>query len=174
MRNMSIIHIEDEYEEFLSLVMAVATAMEDYLIETRGTLLQTKTRLKYKSEDEQKSWIVYEITVEQLHDLKVRYIYLKGPTIPIEVEQYFFQDRVFIVDVLRPVPKQTQLGITVHDSLASVRKYTDSMDNVVLFTAHQGTGLDTPDPHFPRKISKASESDLETFLGERLVRCLDG
>jgi hypothetical protein len=164
-RDLTIIHIEDEFREFLSLVTTIKTMIED-LWETEGNQ-QTFAEVKViaSSGDPVMNWIVYEIIADARPTQKFRYIFVKDTKMPAEITQFLVGERVFVLDILRPIAGQSSLGVSVEESMASINEHLVSTDNVVLFTAYQGTGLDHLGKSVPKKISKEDEDGLEQFLG---------
>lgn len=169
MKNLSIVHIEDEYREFLSLSTTVKTMIEDYWRLSRNAdVIAIRTKIA-ESKSIPQEWVVFELKVEDEPDHIFRYIYVREARVPDEVLQYFLEECAFILDVLRPVEGSTTLGISVEDSLQSIEPYITDRDKVVLFTAHQGNGLEGSRENVPRKISKESQTELEDFLSDLVV-----
>lgn len=172
MKNISIVHIEDEFEEFDSLVGSVAVWIEDYHEEVSGDLLAAKILQLKKCPDVPASWIVYEITVPGANNQKIRYIFIRDKVIPKAVAEYFFKESLFIVDVLRVENGNTELTNTVAESLVSVYEYAPDKSKVALFTAHQGNGIESAEADLPRKIAKESDTELIEFIGAAILQCL--
>ena len=168
--SLSIIHIEDEYREFLSLSTTVKTMIEDYWRLSRKKDVIAERKKLAESDDVPQSWIIYEIIVSEEPEQRFRYIYVKDAELPKEVLKFFVGRRAFILDVLRPVEGGTTLGISVDKSLESIRAHLKENGSVVLFTAHQGSGLDSFCASVPRKISKESSFELEEYLAELVER----
>jgi len=182
MYNLTIVHIEDEFEEFESLVSSVAFWLEGYWEEKLGLAdkpIMAKTERIANCDKQQASWVVYEITTDSGEEHTVRYIFNRDSRISKKVEAFFFDEKVFVLDVLRPVKGKTKLGVSVFDSLKSINKYLKRVEdavlftNAVMFTAHQGSDLDGNEGGVPRKISKANEFQLENFFADALMRSLD-
>lgn len=179
-RVLTIVHIEDEYREFLDIVLFVKTALEDFREERSGEIVAISNRVLAKSDDVPQAWIVYELSEAPLEeqapvsDDRIRYIFVRDKIIPKEALAYLSDDAVFILDVLRPVVGKTSLGVSVHDSVIAISPFIKNDEQVVLFTAHQGHGLDDSVSNRFRKISKENRSELEDFLSSAIHRSLDG
>lgn len=169
MKNLSIVHIEDEYREFLSLSTTVKTMMEDYWRLSRNKDVIARRVKLADSNTSPQTWVVFEMIVDEQPEHIIRYIYVRDAELPKEVLSYFLDERGFILDVLRPVEGRTTLGISVEESLKSIEAHISDRHKVVLFTAHQGNGLDGSREHVPRKISKESQSEIEDFLSDLVV-----
>lgn len=173
MKNLSILHIEDEYREFLSLSTTVKTMIEDYWRLSKGLeVIATRKKLAESDTTPQK-WVVFEMTVEEEPTHIIRYIYVRDAKVPNEVIEFLLDERAFILDVLRPMEGSTTLGISVEESLESINPFVTDHSNVVLFTAHQGNGLEVSRQSVPRKISKESHSELEDFLSELVLKSFE-
>lgn len=182
MYNLTIVHIEDEFEEFESLVSSVAFWLEGYWEEKLGLTdqpIMATTKRIANCDRPQSSWVVYEITTDSGKDHTVRYIFNRDSKISKKIEGFFFDDKVFVLDVLRPVSGKTKLGVSVFESLKSINRYLKRAEdavlftNAVMFTAHQGSDLDGIEGGIPKKISKANESQLEDFFADALMRSLE-
>jgi len=171
--SLSILHIEDEYREFLSLVGTVKIMIEDYWKNEKNIDTIAKTVKIADCGQNPQQWVVYEIVADVKTSQKFRYIFVRSKELPEAVSDFFLDRRIFILDVLRPVEGSTQLGISVNESLASIDRHVRDPESVVLFTAHQGNGLDQIGVRMPLKISKESDSELEDFISEILVDCLN-
>lgn len=178
MKNLSIIHIEDEFEEFESFVAHAAFWLEEYWEDQGNDCVTAKTRRLDTCKEPVANWVVYQISTAIEPSHLVNYIFIRDKEIPEEVIKHFFDDKAFILDVLRPKPGQTKLSASVVESLDSIDKYLMKVDgetdfgNVVMFTAHQGSDLDGLARALPRKISKASAFELEEFLATILFKAV--
>ena len=178
MKNLSIIHIEDEFEEFESFVAHVAFWLEEYWEDQGNDCVTAKTTRLNSCKETIASWVVYQISTDLNPEHLVNYIFIRKKEVPEDVIQYFYDEKAFILDVLRPKPGQTKLTTSVVESLASIDPHLAKVDgepdftNVVMFTAHQGSDLDGLPEALPRKISKASEFELEEFLAITLLKAV--
>lgn len=173
MKNLSIVHIEDEYREFLSLSTTVKTMIEDYWrLSKNADVIAVRTKIA-ESKTVPQEWVVFEMKVDKEPDHTFRYIYVREARIPDEVLEYLLDECAFILDVLRPVEGRTTLGISVEESLQSIEPHITDRNKVVLFTAHQGNGLEGSRENVPRKISKESQTELEDFLSDLIVESFE-
>ncbi|WP_271947817.1 hypothetical protein [Ruegeria faecimaris] len=169
MKNLSIVHIEDEYREFLSLSTTVKTMIEDYWRLSKDLdVIAIRTKIA-ESKAVPQEWVVFEMKVDEEPEHTFRYIFVRDAKIPEEVLEFLLEERAFILDVLRPMEGRTTLGISVEDSLQSIEPHITNGNNVILFTAHQGNGLEGNRQNVPRKISKESQAELEDFLSALIV-----
>lgn len=174
MKSLSIVHIEDEYREFLSLSTTVKTMIEDYWLLARKKEVIARRRQIAQSSDSPQNWVVYEMTVENAPDHVFRYIFVRDAKLPKEVEAFLLEERAFILDALRPMENSTVLGLSVKDSLKSIEPFITDPTKVVMYTAHQGTGLDSNENDLPRKINKENDHEIEEFLSLVILGSFDG
>lgn len=172
MYDLTIVHIEDEYEDFRSLVSFAAGWLEDYWTENLDQLAMAQTRVVDRCGDERVSWVVNEITVDVQKAHSVKYVFVQTEEVPGDLDDHIYDRRVFIVDVLRAVPGKTTLESTAKKSIASIKRFSPAPEEVVLFTAHQGTGLEHAGSDMPRKISKESQNEIEDFIADALKKCV--
>ncbi|AUW47276.1 hypothetical protein [Rhizobium leguminosarum] len=176
-RILTIVHIEDEYREFLDIVLFVKTVLEDLWEDKSGEIISVTNKILAESKSVPQSWVVYELSqtpVERqtLSGDTIRYMFVRDKSVPPEALAFLSSDGIFILDVLRPVEGKTSLGISVTDSLEAISPYITSDDRVVLFTAHQGNGLDDSVGSRFRKISKENRGELEEFLSLAVHRSM--
>jgi len=180
MPNLSVIHIEDEYEEFESVVQFVAYWLEGFCEDRSGfEYLMAKVTLSHSCKKTPPSWIVYDIiiinpeTQDAVNDYLIRYIFIRERAIPKAVVDFFVGERVFILDVLRPEAGQTELEVSIFDTIKSINENrnfykpsqnSDLYEDVVIFTAYQGSELDSYKGALPKIIDKSSEHSLEEFI----------
>ena len=170
---LTIVHIEDEFREYLDLVTFVKTSLEDHFEERDDVFVIVKNKIVGRCPKTPMNWVAYELTCEHNPSLRVCYLFVRDRVIPDEAKEFIYDKRAFILDVLRPADNG-QLVISVGESLESISEFKAdaAYESVVLFSAHQGTGLEKYGKNAPRKISKESESDLEEFIMSHVNRHL--
>lgn len=178
MNEACIIHIEDEFEEYVGLVNFVATWLEDFYDSKVEPTLNVECTFAASSiiavsDDPENTWVVHEIKTRKKNTFRIRYIFIRDATIPEPLVKHFCKERIFILDVLRPLGGETDMGVSVQSSLESARSHNGDIENMVLFTAHQGNGLEQIDANLPRKISKNNPDEIEDFICEFLARVID-
>lgn len=173
--NACIIHIEDEYSQVKTFVSRTRDYVDLYYLEKLGQNVRTSlvelARSKDGAADE---WLVYEIACPGDGDLRLRYILVGSERIPSEVIEYLFEDRNFIIDVLRPSLDQQRLWVTAEASLESARMHGGVDDRITVFTACQGSDLDALKRTNPRIafMDKARISELNWLLSAIVARSI--
>lgn len=172
-KNLSIIHVEDEFREFEPLVISVQVLVEDLLDGKEGVTTISEVKEFAKSSDLPYSWIVYNISVPE-KSWSINYIFVREASLPDEVKDIISStNNIFILDVLRPQEGQTKLGVSLRETLDSISPYIKERKDVVLYTAHQGNSLDGIEPFLPRKISKEADVELDDFISKTVVEFLE-
>lgn len=167
---LTIIHIEDEYPEYLHLASNVRVMMED-LCELEG--IPVSAEISDLSDSlENGTGAIYEIEVPG--QMLCRYIFVRDEVIPQQVVEQMKGRRLFVLDVLRPDAGGTQLTSSISKSLECARALGATDSDIVLFTAHRGNGLDNSTENAPRRIGKESDGEIDQFFAEKLIECLNG
>lgn len=175
---LSFVHIEDEYIELKSLVFTVKTLIEDFY-EENDLLLVARSTLIEESEHE---WLVYEIQLEIDPDSDktlpenppvFRYALIRSEVIPDRVKELLLQDRIFILDVLRPDNDARDLEVSVEKSIASVESIMSGDDQIVFYTAYNGQGLDEATAGPYQKFSKSDPTMLDLYLSEKIQEFIE-
>lgn len=177
---LSILHVEDEWHEYTDYVHLVKNFVESYWYDQTGEIKFAKVEVSDQSkaeitEDNKKlplSWQAFSIATGLTDDSVIVYTFVGPSTVPVEVLASLCPNRFFILDVLRPKEGQASLAVSVEETLNSLGDYLENIEQAVLFTAHQGNGVDYTSPKMPRKISKDHKSELAELLSELVVECL--
>jgi hypothetical protein len=95
MRTLSIIHVEDEFREYFSLVTFVQTVVDD-IVESKfsGTEILTKVTKVADSGAPPLRWIVFQIACVSEEVPEIRYIFVRDVDIPEKVVPYLLDRRV--------------------------------------------------------------------------------
>ncbi|GAA6163988.1 hypothetical protein NBRC116590_16920 [Pelagimonas sp. KU-00592-HH] len=179
---LSILHVEDEWHEYTDYVHLVKNLVESYWYEQTKEVKFAKVKISGQStakltEENKKlplSWQAFSIATGLDDGSFIEYTFVGPSTVPDEVLINLAKKRFFILDVLRPKEGQASLAVSVDETLNSLRGYLEDIEQAVLFTAHQGNGVDYSSPKMPRKISKDHKSELAELLSELVVGCLTG
>lgn len=170
---LTIVHIEDEFREYLDLVTFVKTSVEDHFEEKDNVFVVVTNKIVGRCPNTPMNWVAYELSCEHSPNLRICYLFVRDRVLPDEAKTFIYDQRAFILDVLRPADNG-QLVISVDESIGSIAEFAVEVpyETVVLFSAHQGTGLEKLGKNAPRKISKESESELEEFIMSHVNRHL--
>lgn len=177
---LSILHVEDEWHEYTDYVHLVKNIVESFWYDKTEEIKFAKVEVSGQSvaqftEDNKKLpliWQAFSIASGLEDGSVIEYIFVGPSTVPDEVLTNLSANRFFILDVLRPKEGQASLAVSVDETLDSLGEYLESIEQAVLFTAHQGNGVDYSSPKMPRKISKDHKSELAELLSELVVECL--
>jgi hypothetical protein len=167
---LTIIHIEDEYPEYLHLVNNVRVMIEDFFVEEGELTIATTKDLSRHLEEG--AGAIFEIVVP--HKVTCRYIFVRDETLSEQIIEQIKGRPIFVLDVLRPDASGRQLTSSIGDSLSSVKEFGTSDDDIVLFTAHRGNGLEACSAAAPRRIGKESDGEIDKFFAEKLIECFNG
>lgn len=173
--NACIIHIEDEYNQMKAFVSRMRDYVDLYYLEHLNENVRASLDLIARSEEgATDEWLVYEIDCPGDGDQKLRYILVGSEKIPTEVTEYLFENRNFIVDVLRPSRDEQRLWVTAQISLQSAREHGGIDETIAVFTACQGSDLDAlkhanPGINF---IEKARFSELNRLISNIVMRSI--
>lgn len=177
MTSLTIVHIEDEYSDFLSLTTTLKTLIESHWHSTHGTSVIAARRILAESQEKPPSWIAFELTIEQRPEQKFRWIFVRDALLPEEVRAYMNGRIVFIFDVLRPDESGTTMRVSLAETLRSVEGIEVPCDDVVVYTAYQGTGIDAIAPELlaviGHRIRKENDFELDDFLSRVVLECIE-
>ncbi|HVF46777.1 MAG TPA: hypothetical protein VNA17_04355, partial [Pyrinomonadaceae bacterium] len=165
---LTIIHVEDEYPEYLHLASNVRVMIED-LCEVEGQA-QMADLNDLSDSLEKGTGAIYEIHIPG--KIYCLYIFVRDEVIPQQIIDQIKGRRLFVLDVLRPDATGTQLTSSISKSLDCARELGASDSDIVLFTAHRGNGLDSPVENSPRRIGKETNGEIDEFFAEKLIECL--
>ena len=171
MKELSIFHIEDEFFEMRGWSKTVEAIVSDYF-EELGEPRFTTTSLLKKNSSEDSFWEVYEIGWDA--EAVIRYIFIRDPVIPAELEAYITPRNIFVLDVLRPEAKGYKLKTSIQESIDSIRaiRTEREVDEIVLFTAYNGADLDLGAGVEYERIDKVKKDDLRLFFTKRIIAFL--
>lgn len=178
MTSLTIVHIEDEYSDFLSLTTTLKTFIEDHWFTTFRESVTAKRIFLAESPDKPPSWIAYELEVAQRPEQKFRWIFVRDAELPAEVRPYMEGRIAFIFDVLRPDDAGTTMRVSLEETLRSIEGIDVQSKDVVLYTAYQGTGIDSIDPELmgiiSQRIRKENDLELDEFLSNLVFESVRG
>lgn len=176
MTSLTIVHIEDEYSDFLSLTTTLKTFIEDHWFATTGKAVIAKRNPLAESQDKPPSWIAYELCVKEKPEQKFRWIFVRDAELPAEVRHHMTGRVAFIFDVLRPDENGTTMRVSLEETLRSIEGIQVENKDVVLYTAYQGTGIDSISSNLMeivgRQIRKENDLELDEFLSNLVFECL--
>lgn len=167
---LTIIHVEDEYREYLHLVNVVKVALEDIIFDKYSREVIAEVRVIAHSKQVPHKWSVFGIAVNEHTPVEVVYIFVGTEEIPEDVIEYVAEQRAFIFDVLRPSKDHSGQEIRLPNTLKSAERIRRPQDAAVCFTALQGSNTPDPEVEGVRRIGKESESELDEFLCATLAK----
>ena len=177
---LSIVHVEDEWHEYTDYVHLVKDFVESYWYGKTGEIKfaavkvcgQSETRATEDNKKLPPIWQAFSVDSGLDDETVIVYTFVGPSVVPVEVLDSLAPKRFFILDVLRPKEGQASLAVSVSDTLDSLGKHLKSKDQAVLFTAHQGSGVNYASPDMPRKISKEHKGELAELISDLVVECL--
>ena len=134
-------------------------------------------RVLAECQDKPPSWVAYELVVSQRPNQSFRWIFVRDARLPEEIKTLFKGRIAFIFDVLRPDENGTTMHVSLEETLQSVRGTEIQSKDVVVYTAYQGTGIDSISPDLleliGQRIRKENDFELDEFLSNLVLECIN-
>lgn len=176
MSGLSIMHVEDEFDELTYLVNIVKTALED-LIDEAGYDVGAGVMVKQlaSSDDMPVSWVVYELRMTAFPRILIHYVFVRPFEVPPAAKAYLRESRAFILDVLRMDPTDpgsTKLENFLEEALQSLSDSIRPTDRLAYFTAYQGAIVQNPAAMDVSRVRKGSNGEIQRFLATSISEWL--
>ncbi len=178
LRDICIIHIEDEYHQMQYLPRRMKQYVEQYWsARPDENITGFTTLVKVAVGDESDSgWIVYDIRTPRAPKQTIRYIFVADAEIPKQVLQHFCKNPHFIIDVLRSRPDRPGLASAANTSICSAFEHGAQLEDITVYTACQGTDRNKLLKEFPglKIISKDDVNELVLLISRIVTSGMNG
>lgn len=177
MQSLTIIHVEDEYSDFIGLTATLKTLIEDRWFNIGGKPVIASRSVLAESREKPPSWIAFQLTVKQQPEQTFRWIFVRDAKLPADIRSLMTGRIAFIFDVLRPDENGTTMSASLEETLQSIDGIEVQSRDVVVYTAYQGTGIDSISPDLLKmvgmRIRKENDFELDDFLSNLVFECLN-
>jgi hypothetical protein len=177
MTSLTIVHVEDEYSDFLSLTTTLKTLIEDHWFANYDKPVIAARRVLAESQEKPPSWVAYELVVNERPTQTFRWIFVRDAQLPDEIKPHMMGRIAFIFDVLRPDDNGTTMQVSLEETLRSIEGIEVQSRDVVVYTAYQGTGIDAISPNLlnvvGHRIRKENDFELDEFLSNLILECIN-